>query len=213
MIRRTAELIRQILTRQDKSWAANCHQVRKEVRSSCSEIGGSSGTSGGEGDRSPTRRGSVFSRATCEDGATPSRAICHGHVGGEGDLCPTNRWRTLHREPWPSRGSALPRHGTSFPRERRRRRVSPPYQNVADFPTGTMAEQTLGPPSASHTFYQGTTAAKGLAALPGNGALLYGYNGRADARPSLGIADLSTGTTAAKSLDFLQNLANFDAHR
>ena len=54
------------------------------------------------------------------------------------------------------------------------------------FPTGTLAEQTLGPPAARTCFSPCTTPAKGLVDLPDGGAPSHGHLGRADARPSRG---------------------------
>ena len=102
----------------------------------------------------------------------------------------------------------IPAKRRAFPRARRRRRGSPPYQTVAYLPTGTLAEhppsprlrrtRTLGPPAVAclstgisarteprppARLSTGTTVAKGLAALPNHGAP-------------------STGTSSGQSLFF-----------
>ena len=124
--------------------------------------------------------------------------IVQGHHGGEGSRRYAKSLANFALGSLAEQTLGPPSASHIFQRGRRRRRVSPPYQTVAYVLECTLAEQTLGPPSASHIFLRAQTAAKGIAALPNRGILFHVHPGRADARPSLCIAHLSSGTNCGE---------------
>jgi len=120
-------------------------------------------------------RASSFAKATEDKDARPSRGIAHISTGDDGAHGGAPSRAISHgQKASGTRDSSGPRGARRNVRHRQCH-VPCPMSRPADgggegsrrptihFSTGTLAEQTLGPPAA---FSTGTAAAKGLAALP-----------------------------------------------
>ena len=115
----------------------------------------------GEGARRSTRRWRAFPRGTtAAKGLAALPAVARVPTGTLAEHPPSPRLRRTRTLGPPPASYTFPRARRrrrvsppyrawrTFLRARRRRRVSPPYQTSVRFPTGTLAEQTLGSPRA-----------------------------------------------------------------